>query len=230
MSSWNCAGVSACGSTRAGAAVLKVPFQLDRQAVDLEESGLTDGVLQRVESLQMVGIVPVDHAELQVGPVGDFPFRQPPAAVAPLDELHERFDSIEQTGRRIGRDPHALLAELKPIRLRGQNIAVTILGRTNRHRPGADRQPNRRSSRLVRRQSQTMPAQQVVNQCFNCHVVLGHAGIAINMPRRPEPKFLPRKHDALRRRQRCIARVGQGGGGLRECIAEPDQHEGNADS
>ena len=56
---------------RGRAPELEVPLELDGKAVDLEERGLAHGALQLGQALQVVGVIPIDVAPVQVGPVGD---------------------------------------------------------------------------------------------------------------------------------------------------------------
>jgi len=56
---------------------LGVALELDAEGVDLEESRLPQGLLEVGQTIQVVGIVPTDGADLQVGPIRDLTLRQP---------------------------------------------------------------------------------------------------------------------------------------------------------
>src|ERR1035441_2485016 len=55
---------------------LKVTFELKRESINLVERSLPDGLLQHVEPVQMMRIVPIDLAQFQVSPVLDMALRQ----------------------------------------------------------------------------------------------------------------------------------------------------------
>ena len=55
---------------------LKVAFEFESNGVDLEEGGLADDSFEGVDSFEMMCIVPEDQSQLQIGPIGDFSFRQ----------------------------------------------------------------------------------------------------------------------------------------------------------
>ena len=85
------------------APVLEVALQLEGESVHLEERRLPDGLLQRFDAVEMMGIVPVKLAHLKVGPVFDFAFGEHEGAVARLQQLHESHDAVVQAGRRVCR-------------------------------------------------------------------------------------------------------------------------------
>src|ERR1700722_5517770 len=55
---------------------LEVPFELQDEAVDLEERGLADGTLQFRQALQVMRIVPINMPQVKVGPICDAALRQ----------------------------------------------------------------------------------------------------------------------------------------------------------
>ena len=56
---------------------LEMSLQLQRETVDLEKCGLADRLLQCLRPIEMVRVIPIDLAKLQVGPILDAAFGQP---------------------------------------------------------------------------------------------------------------------------------------------------------
>src|SRR5262245_32991474 len=81
---------------------LKVPFQLQGEAVDLEEGRLANRLFQGFGALEMMGVVPIDLAMLEVGPVLDPAFGKPESAIARAQQLHQRLGAVKQSCRSIG--------------------------------------------------------------------------------------------------------------------------------
>src|SRR5258708_6379696 len=89
---------------RRRALVLEMSFQLDHETVDLEKRSLPDRMPQSFGTIEVMGIVPINMAELEVGPVFDMSLGKQKGAVAPLQQMHESSDSIEEPRRRIRED------------------------------------------------------------------------------------------------------------------------------
>ena len=109
------------------ARVLEVALQLEGEAVHLEERRLPDGLLQDVDAVEMMRVVPVKLAHLKVGPIFDFAFGEQEDAVARLQQLYESHDAVVQAGRRVGGDRHPIAAQFHLVCLLRQRIAVAIL-------------------------------------------------------------------------------------------------------
>src|ERR1051325_5988347 len=60
-----------------GALELEVALELDHEAVDLEEGGLTNRALQLVEPIEMMRVVPVELPQTEIGPVDNAAFWEP---------------------------------------------------------------------------------------------------------------------------------------------------------
>ena len=67
------------------ALVLKMSLQLDGEAIDFEKCRLPDGPFQHIQMVQVMSVVPVNFAELQIRPVHNLTFGQPEVAVARFD-------------------------------------------------------------------------------------------------------------------------------------------------
>ena len=112
---------------------LEMALQLEREAVDLEKCSLPQRVLQSLHAIEVVRIVPVNLPGLQIGPVLDVTFWQQQRAMRRLDQLHQCDRAIEQAGRRVGHDGHAVAAQINLVSLLGQTLLVAILRRANGH-------------------------------------------------------------------------------------------------
>ena len=88
----------------------------------------------------MVRVVPVDLAQAQVGPVHDAPFGEPERAVARLDQLEQRLDTIEEAGRGIGRDGDGCGGEVDPVGLCGEGLFVGVQGLADGDGSGREQQ------------------------------------------------------------------------------------------
>src|SRR5262249_48696193 len=74
---------------RRGALVLEMSLQLDGESVNLEERRLAKRAFQDIDVFEVMRVIPVDDAKLQVGPINDFPFRQPEITSLRLEQLNE---------------------------------------------------------------------------------------------------------------------------------------------
>ena len=91
---------------------LKMPFEFQNESVDLVKRSLPDRMLQRIKAIKVMGIVPIDLAQLKIGPIDDFPRWKPALSITMRDKLHQSFDAIKQPGLGVGGDTqHLLLAE-----------------------------------------------------------------------------------------------------------------------
>src|SRR5438132_13323242 len=81
--------------------IFEMSFQLDCEAVDLEKRGLADGLLQSVGPIEVMGIIPVNLAELKVWPILNLPLGERQCTGARPQQLHEGDYSIEKPGRGV---------------------------------------------------------------------------------------------------------------------------------
>src|SRR4051794_20163230 len=75
---------------------LEVSFELQLKPVDLEKCSLANRAFQLWQTFQVVGVIPVDVAQVQVGPVDNPALRQLKRSAAPLQQLRETLHRIEQ--------------------------------------------------------------------------------------------------------------------------------------
>src|SRR5207244_13601605 len=87
-----------------GALVLKVPLELDGESIDLEKCRLLYSALQYFEMLEMMGVVPVYHAQSNIGPIYYLAFREPETTVSRTNELDKCLHTVKEPGRSVGRD------------------------------------------------------------------------------------------------------------------------------
>src|SRR5581483_5969515 len=71
---------------------LKMAFQFQDESVDPERGGRADRPLEVIEPVQMMGVVPVDVAAMEIGPVRDSDFGQAEAS----RQLRESRRSVEK--------------------------------------------------------------------------------------------------------------------------------------
>ena len=64
------------------AAELEMPLELEGEAVDLEKGRLPERRFENVQVLEMMGIVPINDAQFQVGPILELAFRELEAAIS----------------------------------------------------------------------------------------------------------------------------------------------------
>ncbi len=139
-------------------------FELDREAVDLEEGRLADGALEFGQAVEMVSVVPVNMPLRQIGPIDDLPNREPQRPVSNAQQLNQRLHRVEQPGGRVGGQFNPPAADPKRVGLLRDGSPVGGSGRAGSDGPGPDLKTDYRSAR--RRWGQTEAFLQVAGQAL----------------------------------------------------------------
>src|SRR5205814_3136179 len=113
-----------------------MPLQLEREAINFIEGGLAQSRLQNIQMLEMMRVIPIDDAQLQVGPILELACRELESLAVGSEELQKSLHSVKKSWRSVADDAHLIGRRHNAVGLLGKRGFVTVRGLTNHNGAG----------------------------------------------------------------------------------------------
>src|SRR3954464_1679415 len=126
----------------------------------------------------MMGVVPIDMAQVQIRPVRYPSSRHIQPGSLNADQLYQRLRAIEEAFGSVGGNRDRRIVDLEPVRLRDNRLLVRVRRASGNNAPGTHSETNLRSAA----QSHTVARRQFLAQRLGRNIVLCYTRPEVERP------------------------------------------------